>query len=204
MDMTSFLKLWRENDAVDLLIGRWNADYDNPDNFTHTSSIPAAADCTNHLSPEADRVLEEARAESRPAVRETLYRKFEGLLLDSAALVPLFHDIDYRVTSPRVRGLVLRGTKPYMNYSELGVTSAAEPVVETRRASGGVVHVPMAGVVASLDPVRASTSESAEVMPVVFETLTRDKGEARIVPWLASASRSRTAASGTGSSSAMT
>ena len=34
--MTSFLQLWRDNDAIDLLIGRWNADYDDPDNFTHS------------------------------------------------------------------------------------------------------------------------------------------------------------------------
>jgi hypothetical protein len=43
--MTSFLTLWRENDAIDLWIGRWNADYDDPDNFTTPSSIPPAARC---------------------------------------------------------------------------------------------------------------------------------------------------------------
>jgi peptide/nickel transport system substrate-binding protein len=65
------------------------------------------------------------------------------------------------------------------------VAPTAEPVVE-RRGSGGVVHIPMAGTIASLDPVERIISETAEVLPFIFETLTRDRGEARIVPWLAS------------------
>jgi ABC-type transport system substrate-binding protein/serine/threonine protein kinase len=186
VDMATFLDQWRENNAIDLLIGRWNADYDDPDTFTHSLFHSANGALRKYFtSPEADLILEEARAESRPAIRETLYRKFEGLLLESAALVPLFHDIDYRLASPRVRGLVLRGTKPYVNYSELGVAPAAEPVVETRRTGGGVVHIPMVGVITSLDTVERIVSETAEVLPFIFETLTRDRGEARIVPWLA-------------------
>ncbi len=186
VDMTSFLQLWRDNDAIDLLIGRWNADYDDPDNFTHSLFHSANGALRKYFSsPEADQILEEARTESRPAIRETLYRKFEGLLFDAAAFVPLFHDIDYRVVSSRVRGLVLRGTKPYVNYSELGIAPAAEPVVEARRTSGGAVHIPMVGAIASLDPVERIISETAEVLPFIFETLTRDRGEARIVPWLA-------------------
>jgi ABC-type transport system substrate-binding protein len=185
-DMTSFLQLWRDNDAIDLLIGRWNADYDDPDNFTHSLFHSANGALRKYFSsPEADQILEEARTESRPATRETLYRRFEGLLFEAAAFVPLFHDIDYRVVSSRVRGLVLRGTKPYVNYSELGIAPAAEPVVEARRTSGGAVHIPMVGAIVSLDPVERIISETAEVLPFIFETLTRDRGEARIVPWLA-------------------
>jgi ABC-type transport system substrate-binding protein len=186
VDMTSFLQLWHENEAIDLMIGRWNADYDDPDNFTHSLFHSSNGALRKYFSsPETDQILEEARTESRPAIRETLYRRFEGLLLESSAFVPLFHDIDYRVVSSRVRGLVLRGTKPYVNYSELGVAPAAEPVVETRRTPGGTVQIPMVGAIASLDPVERIISETAEVLPFIFETLTRDRGEARIVPWLA-------------------
>ena len=35
-DMAAFLESWQDNEGIDLLIGRWNADYDDPDNFTHT------------------------------------------------------------------------------------------------------------------------------------------------------------------------
>jgi ABC-type transport system substrate-binding protein len=50
--------------------------------------------------------------------------------------------------------------------------------------SGGIIQIPIAGVVISLDPSRSATTEEVEVLPSVFETLTRDVG-GRIVPWLA-------------------
>jgi ABC-type transport system substrate-binding protein len=43
----------------------------------------------------------------------------------------------------------------------------------------------MAGSVTSLDPSHGYAEEQAEVHPAVFETLTRNEGGARIVPWLA-------------------
>ena len=123
--------------AIDLLIGRWNADYDDPDNFTHTLFHSATGALRNYFSsPEADQILEEARAESRPAVRETLYRRFEGLLLESAALVPLFHDIDYRVASSRVRGLRAARHQALRELQRAGHAPAAEPGAEARPAAG--------------------------------------------------------------------
>jgi len=188
VDMAAFLDLWKHNAGLDLLVGRWNADYDDPDNFTHTLFHSGAGELRNYFaSPESDAILEEARSENRPAVRETLYRRFETLLADAAALVPLFHDVDYRIASPKVRGLALCGAAPYVNYAELGVAESVEPAAETRRAGGGIVHVPMAGVIASLDPAKQITVESNDVLPSVFETLTRDVGGTRIVPWLVSA-----------------
>jgi len=184
--MDAFLKSWQVSEGLDLLIGRWNADYDDPDNFTHTlfhsdAGFMRAWFC----SPESDRILDEARAEGRPAVRESLYRKFEGLLLETGALVPLFHDIDYRLASPRVRGLTLRGTAPHVNYPEIGKQESSQPATATRRADGGSVHVPIAGAVTTLDPALSDTVEQSEVAPTIFEGLTRDAGGARIVPWLA-------------------
>ena len=184
-EMAQFLRAFEASEGFDLWIGRWNADYDDPDNFTHGLFHSAAGQCRSWFSsPESDRILEEARVEPRPAVRETEYRKFEGLLLEKAALVPLFHDIDYRLASPKVRGLVLRGTAPWVDYANLGKAEAAEPAKEVRWG-GGVIHVPIAGVVGSLDPVRASTWEEVEVLTPAFECLTRDAGGARFVPWLA-------------------
>ena len=40
--LDAYARSWQENEGLDLLIGRWNADYDDPDNFTHTLFHSAA------------------------------------------------------------------------------------------------------------------------------------------------------------------
>jgi ABC-type transport system substrate-binding protein len=186
--MPEFLEAWHGTGDLDLWIGRWIADYDDPDNFTFTLFHSGSGRLRSYFSsPETDRILEEARAEARPAARETLYRKFEHLLLDTAALIPLFHDVDYRIGSPGLRGLQLHSTAPYVNYAEVGKTEA--PAVRTapdRQVGGGILQVPIAGVVRSLDPSQATTVEQAEVLPQIFQTLTMAVEGTRIVPWLAS------------------
>jgi ABC-type transport system substrate-binding protein len=186
--MAEYLSSWQGGSGVDLWIGRWIADYDDPDNFTFTLFHSGNGRLRSLFSsPEADRILEQARTESRPGAREALYRQFENLVLDSAVIVPLFHDVDYRIASPRVRGLQLRSTAPYANYAEIGKVRAPEAsAVSDRLAGGGTPHVPIAGVVQSLDPALSATVEQAEVLPCIYETLTRATEDARIVPWLAS------------------
>ena len=186
LDMPAFLGTWKDNASIDLTIGRWNADYDDPDNFTYSLFHSRSGALHTYFStPEADKLMEEARAESQPALRDALYRRIEHLLLEAGALVPLFHDIDYRLASPKVRGLVLRGTKPYLNYGEVGV-AVAERAAEARRATGGTIHVPMTSGIMSLDPKQRSTAELGEVLPCIFQTLTVEKGGlAQIIPCLA-------------------
>src|SRR6266545_3159567 len=188
--MAEYLDSWHGGGVaeIDIWVGRWIADYEDPDNFTFTLFHSGNGRLRNYFStPEADRLLEQARTESRPAVRESLYRQFENLLLDSATLVPLFHDVDYRIASPHVRGVALRSTAPYLNYTELGKAQAAAPATAPdRQTGGGILHVPITGVVRSLDPSLTATVEQAETLPCVFETLTRATEDARIVPWLAS------------------
>jgi ABC-type transport system substrate-binding protein len=185
-DMAAYVRAWDENAGLDLVVGRWNADYDDPDNFTHSLFNSRTGLLRGWFcSPEADRLLEDARKETRAAAREALYRRFEALLAQAGALVPLFHDIDYRLAGPRVRGANLRGVTPYIDYRRIG--KAAEPVEAEPdvRAAGGTLHIPCAGVVTRLDPCLTSTLDEAEVIPLVFETLTRDAGGAAVVSWLA-------------------
>ncbi len=187
--MPEFLESWHANKGIDVMLARWIADYDDPDNFTHSLFHSANGRMRAYFcSPETDRALEEARRESRPSSREALYRRLEHDLLDSAALVPLFHDVDYRIGRPNVRGLQLRSTAPYVNYAELGKATDAPSAAAApeRQIGGGVVHVPIQGVVRSLDPSLTVTVEQAEALPTVFETLTWAVEGTRIVPWLAS------------------
>ena len=186
--MPEFLEAWHANQGIDVMLGRWIADYDDPDNFTFTLfHSENGALRTYFSSAETDRLLDEARAEARPAAREALYRKFEHALLDPAILVPLFHDVDYRIAGPRVRGLQLRSTAPYVNYAELGKAEAgADRTAAERQAGGGILQVPIAGVVRSIDPALCEILEQSEVSPSLFETLTRALDGTRIVPWIAS------------------
>ena len=172
--------------SADLLIGRWMADYEDPDDFTFALFHSAGGHMrTFFSSPETDRLAEEARMESRPAVREGLYRKFESLLLENGVLIPLFHEVDYRIAAPGVRGLALRSSPPFVNYPEIGKSEAPAAQV-AHEWGGGVLHVPVGGVVHDFDPASMAIHEQAETMPLVFETLTRDVEGGRVVPWLAS------------------
>ena len=185
-DMASYLESWPNNKGIDLVIGRWNADYDDPDNFTHALFHSSTGALRLYFSSvEIDRALEEGRSEGRPAVREALYRKIDHALTEQNAVIPLFHDIDYRLTSRKVRALKLRGTTPYVNYPEIGLAEPAEPEPEVQLTGGGIIQVPIAGAIVTLDPARCETYEQNEILPSIFETLTRDMGDANIVPWLA-------------------
>jgi oligopeptide transport system substrate-binding protein len=184
--MAAYLESDQHNEGLDLRVGRWNADYDDPDNFTHSLFHSRLGLYRNYISlEEGDQILEEARAESRPGVRASLYRRYENLLLEFGLILPLFHDIDHRLANQKVCALKLRSNAPYVNYSELGKRETAASSMETPRTSSGTIKVPIAGVITSLDPSLSTTMEQGETLPNIFETLTRDVGGARIVPWLA-------------------
>ncbi len=186
--MAEYLESLQTPGAVDMQIGRWNADYDDPDNFAFTLFHSRAGHFRSYFSsPETDRLLEQARTEIRPDVRESLYRKFEDLLQESAVVLPLFHDVHYRIASASVRGLQLRSTYPYVNYAEVGKAQApAVRAAAERPAGGGILNVPIAGVVRNFDTALSSTAEDSEVHSTVFEPLTWAAEGTRIVPWLAS------------------
>ena len=186
-NMSEYLDSWNEPEGFDFFLGRWIADYEDPDNFTFTLFHSGNGRLRRYFSsPESDAILEEARRESRPGARESLYRKFENSLLDSAFLIPLFHDVDYRIAAPTVRGIVLRSTAPFINYNEVGKAATASATPAPARAAGGIVQVPIAGVVRSLDVSLTETVEQGEVLPSIFEGLLRETEGAQVVPWLAS------------------
>ncbi len=184
--MASYLEAFQNSNGIDLFIGRWNVDYDDPDDFTYGLFHSRVGLYRSYVSSaDGDQILEEARTESRPGVRSSLYRKYENYLQETATVLPIFHDVDYRLANAKVAGLNLRGSAPYVDYAEMGKLETGAKTSDGVRASGGVLHVPITGTLYKLDPSLASTVEDAEVLPSIFETLTRDLGGARIGPWLA-------------------
>ncbi|MDQ3172988.1 MAG: ABC transporter substrate-binding protein [Acidobacteriota bacterium] len=186
LTMASYLESFQNSNGIDVFIGRWNADYDDPDDFTYGLFHSSVGLYRAYISSaDGDQILEEARTEGRPGLRAALYRKYESFLQESGMVLPLFHDVDYRLANSRVLGLTLRGSAPYVNYAEIGKLESVAKATDTLLAGGGTIEVPITGTFHRLDPSLASTVEDAEVLPSIFETLTRDVGGARIVPWLA-------------------
>jgi len=86
----------------------WIADYPDPENFFdllfHSQSE------YNHIAysnPQVDALLEQARIESDHQMRLQLYQKVEEMLVRDVAWIPLYHDIDYQLVKPYVKGLVI-------------------------------------------------------------------------------------------------
>src|SRR6185295_3073983 len=61
----------------------------------------------------------------------------------------------------------------------------AAKTADAGRASLGTLEIPITGTLYHLDPALAGTVEDTEVLPSIYDTLTRDVGGARIAPWLA-------------------
>ncbi len=185
-NMNQYIGSWKNNEDYDLLIGRWNADYDDPDNFTYTLFQSEFGEFRSYYSSkEMDQFIEEARTEPNPQTREKVYRKIESFLLDNAFAIPLFHEIDYRVANPKIRRLKLHSSPPFVNYSKLGKSETAKPAV-VRKTEGGLVQVAMAGRIENLDPSSCTTVAQGDVLPSIYEGLTRQAEDAQIIPWLAS------------------
>jgi ABC-type transport system substrate-binding protein/serine/threonine protein kinase len=188
--MGEFLQAAESGEDIDILFTRWNADYYDPDSFAF-NLFDATDGRLRHWmeSPRAAGLLQRARVEADPAEREQAYRQWDASLQEEALLVPVFHDIDYRIASPRVRGLRLRPMAPYVNYAELGKASAADSSMSLRIGPVGKVAVPMANDVMTLESSKWRSGEEAEVAGCVFETLVRQVEGARVVPALASSFR---------------
>jgi peptide/nickel transport system substrate-binding protein/oligopeptide transport system substrate-binding protein len=181
----SYLDASENAEGFDLLIGRYNADYDDPDNFTYFLFHSKVAFFGFYSSAELDKLMEEARVQSEPAAREKLYHKIENHFLETSYLLPLFHDIDYRVAGPKVRGMKLYSSPPFVKYVELGKAETAAPAVQ-RKSGGGMLYVPLVNQITTLDHSMVNTVQQGEVLPNIFETLTAQAEGARIIPWLAS------------------
>jgi ABC-type transport system substrate-binding protein len=107
----------------DLSVGRWGADYPDTDTFIHGVLHSAAGSGGRYIArPEIDELAEQARAETDPRVRHSLYRKVEDLLVRDALILPLFHDQVYAFVRPEVEGFKSVGqTSPMVFYEDLWI-----------------------------------------------------------------------------------
>lgn len=183
--MESFLAADRNEEQYDLTIGRYIADFDDPDTFTYTLFNSQTGYLRKfYHSPELDQTMMAARSASSPDERVRHYRRFEKHLAERNILLPLCHDMDYRVASTKVRRLILNSVPPYANYHSLAKaeTSPGQPSGLER---SGVVQVPLSGTIRYLDPAKILLVLEAEVCQAVFENLTKEGQGAAVMPHLA-------------------
>ncbi|MDA8220079.1 MAG: peptide ABC transporter substrate-binding protein [Dehalococcoidales bacterium] len=94
--------------AYQMFLTGWLADYADPENFLdllfHSQS---QGNHTGYSNPEVDSLLEQARVEKDEGKRVALYRQVERIVVDDAAIIPLFFDVSYDLVKPRVHGLDL-------------------------------------------------------------------------------------------------
>jgi ABC-type transport system substrate-binding protein len=181
----SYLKTLTDNKEIDLLLTRWIGDYDDPDSLTYSLFHSEIGVFRNYCSSkELDDVMAQPRLEKNFEKRQTLYRKIENSLLESASLCPLFHDVHYRLASPKVHGLALSSSPPFVNYEELTKEEKLEPV-RFSTVDRGALRIPVKSSVPTLDPGLSFTLDRSFIGTMVFEPLTRAAEGARIIPWLA-------------------
>jgi oligopeptide transport system substrate-binding protein len=107
------------NATVDLVVGRWGADYPDADTFIYL--LHSQEGFLGRLcgTSELDRLAERGRAETSPAVRHSLYRQAEEILAREALLLSLFHEQAYRFARPELDGVTVSFGIPTVGYETL-------------------------------------------------------------------------------------
>ncbi len=86
----------------------WIADYPDPQDFLdvifHGHSN---GNYTAFSDREVDRLLEAARTEPDTAKRMALYQQAERSVVQLAPVIPMFHDVDYVLVKPYVKGITM-------------------------------------------------------------------------------------------------
>ncbi|MEO1088207.1 MAG: ABC transporter substrate-binding protein, partial [Acidobacteriota bacterium] len=169
---------------ADVIFSRWYPDYPDPDAYLHGAFSrddglygPFAG------SLEIDGLIEGARHNGGPGGRERLYRRIQRLLVHEDVIVPLFHEVEFRIAAPSLGGLHMLRRPPFVEYRRLGRRRDATPPEQPRRT--GRVRVLTYEVIEHLDPVRQASVVALEVLANVFETLTRIDQRGAVLPHLA-------------------
>ncbi len=84
----------------------WLADYPDPENFLDVLFRSGSLEnYSNYSNPDVDALLDEAATETDEQKRWKLYQEAEQIILDDAPIIPLYHDVEYILVKPYVKGL---------------------------------------------------------------------------------------------------
>ncbi|PRP66408.1 ABC transporter substrate-binding protein [Nonlabens agnitus] len=109
----STLRQARSAGQLDIFRSSWIADYPDAENylslFYSDNFAPNGPNYTHFSSEAYDRLYEQALANPDPNSRERLYVQMDSLIIDQAAIVPLYYDQSVRFISKNVYGLETNG-----------------------------------------------------------------------------------------------
>jgi oligopeptide transport system substrate-binding protein len=110
-DWATFLSDLHRPDNPDQMWGGeagWIADYPDPHDFLDVLfRCGSQQNNTNYCNPEVDKLLDQAAAEENPDKRQELYRQVEQTVVDEAAWVPLFFEVEQWLVKPYVKDAYL-------------------------------------------------------------------------------------------------
>ena len=110
VEWNTFLEKVREGKEDDLFLLGWMADYPAMDNFLYPLFHSSQIGANNYFfygDPEVDRLIDTARQTVDEKQRLDLYAQAEKIVLDDVALIPLFFNRNYLVSSNRIQGFTL-------------------------------------------------------------------------------------------------
>ena len=110
------LRKMKDADSVPVWVGAWTQDYSDPDDYVLLMHSERGSFLhTHYMNPEMDRLIDQARVASDPAVRNRLYEQIQNIMVQDAPLVPLWQGAGWAVTKPDVKGVVIDITT-YLRY----------------------------------------------------------------------------------------
>jgi peptide/nickel transport system substrate-binding protein len=107
--------------SVDVVLGRWVADYPDADTFANILATKEGLLGRLCGSAEVDRLIARGRSEASPAARHAIYRQIEEIIVRDRLLLPLFHEQTYRFVRPEVEGLSLSYGSIAVDYANLSI-----------------------------------------------------------------------------------
>ncbi len=107
--------------SVDVVLGRWGADYPDADTFANILATKEGILGKLCGSAEVDRLIARGRSETSPAARHAVYREIEEIVARDRLLLPLFHEQTYRFARPELQGLSLSYGAIAVDYASLRI-----------------------------------------------------------------------------------
>jgi peptide/nickel transport system substrate-binding protein len=120
---TSEINEKRENGEINFWRYGWIADYPDPSNFIeqfHSKHIiegkKSSINHNRYSNPEFDKYLDMAMSETNEEKRMKFYAKAESILIDDAAVIPIYYANEIRLVSPLLKNFPINEIE-YRDYS---------------------------------------------------------------------------------------